>query len=153
MREHNLDVRVARIFNTYGPYMRPDDGRVVSNFIVQALKQENLTVYGKGKQTRSFCYIDDLVEGISKLMESDYKLPVNLGTVFEFKVIELAELVLKLTNSASKIEFLPLPEDDPKQRKPDISKARKILNWQPYISLEEGLKKTIEYFVKIINNL
>jgi nucleoside-diphosphate-sugar epimerase len=153
MREHNLDVRVARIFNTYGPYMRPDDGRVVSNFIVQALKQENLTVYGKGKQTRSFCYIDDLVEGISKLMESDYKLPVNLGTVFEFKVIELAELVLKLTNSASKIKFLSLPEDDPRQRKPDISKASKILNWQPSISLEEGLKKTIEYFVKIINNL
>ncbi len=146
MRQHNLDVRVVRIFNTYGPNMHPDDGRVVSNFIVQALKGENLTVYGQGQQSRSFCYVDDLVEGIIKMMGIDYKLPLNLGNPREFKISELASLVLKETGSKSKIENLPLPEDDPKQRQPDISKVKKMIGWQPKVSLEEGLKKTIEYF-------
>ncbi len=146
MRQHNLDVRVVRIFNTYGPNMHPDDGRVVSNFIVQALKGENLTVYGQGQQSRSFCYIDDLAEGIINMMNIDYKWPLNLGNSVEFTVIELANLVLKLTNPELKIEYLSLPEDDPKQRQPDISKVKKMIGWQPKISLEEGLKKTIEYF-------
>jgi len=146
MRQHNLDVRVVRIFNTFGTNMHPDDGRVVSNFIVQALKGENLTIYGEGNQSRSFCYVDDLVEGIIKMMNIDYKLPLNLGNPVEFTVIELANLVLKLTGSKSKIEYLPLPEDDPKQRQPDISKVKRMLGWQPKISLEKGLKKTIEYF-------
>ncbi len=146
LRQHNLDIRVVRIFNTYGPNMHPDDGRVVSNFIVQALKGENLTVYGEGQQSRSFCYVDDLVSGILKMMSIDYKLPLNLGNPVEFTVSELANLVLKLTNSRSTIKHFPLPEDDPKQRQPDISKVRKMLGWQPLISLEEGLKKTIEYF-------
>ena len=146
MRQHNLDVRVVRIFNTYGPNMHPDDGRVVSNFIVQALKEENLTVYGQGQQSRSFCYVDDLVEGILKMMDIDYKLPLNLGNPKEFTISELANLVLKLTGSKSKIENLPLPEDDPKQRQPDISKVKKMLGWQPKVPLEGGLEKTIEYF-------
>ena len=146
LRQHNLDIRVVRIFNTYGPNMHPDDGRVVSNFIVQALKGENLTVYGEGQQSRSFCYVDDLVSGILKMMSIDYKLPLNLGNPIEFTVSELADLVLKLTNSRSIIKHFPLPEDDPKQRQPDISKVRKMLGWQPLIPLEEGLKKTIEYF-------
>ena len=150
MRKHNLDVRVARIFNTYGPKMRLDDGRVISNFIRQALKGEDLTVYGEGKQTRSFCYIDDLIEGILKMMEADYKMPLNLGNPQEIKIIDLANLVLKLTDSKSKIKFLPLPENDPKRRCPDIKKARSILNWQPKVSLEEGLRKTIEYFKECI---
>jgi len=150
MRQHNLDVRVVRIFNTYGSNMHPDDGRVVSNFIVQALKGANLTVYGEGRQSRSFCYVDDLVAGILKMMDIDYKLPLNLGNPREFTVNELANLVLKLTGSKSKVEYLPLPEDDPKQRKPDISKVKKMIGWQPKISLEEGLKKTIEYFKKRI---
>ena len=146
MRQHNLDVRVVRIFNTFGPNMHPDDGRVVSNFIVQALKGQDITIYGDGAQTRSFCYVDDLVEGIVKMMSLDYKLPLNLGNPVEFKVIELANLVLKLTGSKSKIKNLPLPEDDPKQRQPDISKVKKMLDWQPQISLEEGLRRTIDYF-------
>jgi len=146
MRQHNLDVRVVRIFNTYGPNMHPDDGRVVSNFIVQALKGEDITIYGQGRQSRSFCYVDDLVEGITKMMGVDYKLPLNLGNPREFKISELASLVLKATGSKSKIENLPLPEDDPKQRQPDISKVRKMTGWQPKVSLEQGLKKTIEYF-------
>ena len=146
MRQHNLDVRVVRIFNTYGPNMHPDDGRVVSNFIVQALKGEDITIYGQGKQSRSFCYVDDLVEGITKMMGVDYKLPLNLGNPREFKISELASLVLKATGSKSKIENLPLPEDDPKQRQPDISKVKKMLGWQPKVPLEEGLEKTIEYF-------
>ncbi len=150
MRQHNLDVRVVRIFNTYGPWMHPDDGRVVSNFIVQALKGENLTVYGQGQQSRSFCYVDDLVAGILKMMDIDYKLPLNLGNPVEFTVSELANLVLKLTGSKSKIENLPLPEDDPKQRQPNISKVKKMLGWQPKVSLQEGLKKTIDYFRKRI---
>jgi len=152
MRKHNLDVRVARIFNTYGPKMRLDDGRVISNFITQALKGEDLTVYGEGKQTRSFCYIDDLIEGILKMMETDYKMPLNLGNPQEIKIIDLANLVLKLTDSKSKIKFLPLPENDPKRRCPDIKKARSILNWQPKVSLEEGLKRTIEYFKNALRN-
>ncbi|RKY39072.1 MAG: SDR family NAD-dependent epimerase/dehydratase [Candidatus Omnitrophota bacterium] len=152
MRQHNLDVRVARIFNTYGPKMRIDDGRVVSNFIVQALRGEDLTVYGEGLQTRSFCYIDDLIRGVLKMMEVDYKMPINLGNPQEVRIIDLAHLILKLTGSSSKIKFLPLPEDDPKKRKPDIKKAKEILNWQPQVSLEEGLKKTIEYFKEKIKN-
>jgi len=147
-RQHSIDIRVVRIFNTYGPNMQIEDGRVVSNFIVQALKGEDLTIYGRGDQTRSFCYIDDLVTGLLQMMDVDYKLPLNLGNPSDFTVKELAKLVLKLTQSKSKIKFLALPEDDPKKRKPDITKAKNILKWQPKISLEEGLKKTIEYFRK-----
>jgi len=147
-RQHAIDVRVVRIFNTYGPNMQIEDGRVVSNFIVQALKGDDLTIYGKGGQTRSFCYVSDLVCGLLQMMETDYKMPINLGNPKEFTVKELAELVLKLTKSKSKIKFMPLPEDDPQRRKPDIAKAKKLLKWQPKISLEEGLKKTIEYFRK-----
>lgn len=146
MRQHGMSVRTVRIFNTYGPNMQIDDGRVVSNFIVQALKEENITVYGHGKQTRSFCFVSDLVSGLLKMLETDYNLPINLGNPSEFTVIKLAQTILKLTGSKSKINFLPLPEDDPKKRKPDISKAKSILSWQPQVSLEEGLKKTIEYF-------
>lgn len=146
MRQHNIDIRVVRIFNTYGPNMQVDDGRVVSNFIVQALRNKNLTLYGDGSQTRSFCYIDDLVKGISKMMEVEYKKPLNLGNPFEFTIKELAELVLKSIKSRSKIKNFPLPEDDPKQRQPDISKALRILNWQPAVSLEDGIEKTTEYF-------
>ena len=145
-RKHNLDIRVVRIFNTYGPNMQADDGRVVSNLIVQALRGQDLTIYGKGKQTRSFCYVDDLVKGIFKIMESDYKLPINLGNPSEFTINKLAGLVLKLTHSKAKLKHLPLPEDDPKQRKPDITKAKKILSWEPKISLSQGLEKTIAYF-------
>lgn len=145
-RQHHLDIRVVRIFNTYGPKMQVDDGRVVSNFIVQALRGEDITIYGKGEQTRSFCYVDDLVEGILKMMESEYKMPLNLGNPEEFKVADLAQLVLRITGSSSKIKFLPLPEDDPQRRKPDIGKARELLRWRPRISLEEGLVKTIDYF-------
>lgn len=146
MRQHNLNVRVVRIFNTYGPLMHPDDGRVVSNFIVQALRGKDITIYGDGTQTRSFCYIDDLIEGILKMMGCDYKMPLNLGNSSEFKVIELAEKVIELTGSSSKIKFFPLPQDDPKKRKPDITKAQEMLGWRPEVSLEDGLRKTIEYF-------
>ncbi len=145
-RQHKIDIRVVRIFNTYGPLMRLDDGRVVSNFIYQALSGKNLTIYGKGLQTRSFCYIDDLINGITKMMTVEYNLPLNLGNPRDFKIIDLAHTVLKITKSKSKIKFLPLPEDDPKQRKPNIKKAKKILGWQPEVALEEGLKKTIPYF-------
>lgn len=145
-RQHKLDVRIVRIFNTYGPNMQVDDGRVVSNFIVQALRKKNLTVYGKGSQTRSFCYVDDLIVGISKMMKANYRLPINLGNPSEFTIIELAKLVIKMTGSASKIKYEALPQDDPAKRKPDISKAKRILKWQPKISLEEGLAKTINYF-------
>ncbi len=145
-REHKIDIRVIRIFNTYGPNMRVEDGRVVSTFIVQALKNEPITIYGDGKQTRSFCYVDDLIEGINRFMNVDYPGPINLGTTFEFTMLELAEKILKLTNSSSKIIFEPLPQDDPKQRRPDNSKASKLLGWQPVVTLEEGLKKTIPYF-------
>ncbi|MDD5069255.1 MAG: SDR family oxidoreductase [Candidatus Omnitrophica bacterium] len=145
-RQHGLDVRVIRIFNTYGPNMQADDGRVVSNFIVQALRSQPITVYGQGDQTRSFCYIDDLIAGILKVMGAYYYLPINLGNPAEFTVLELAQLTLKLVGANSGIEYFPLPEDDPKQRKPDITKAKEILNWQPQVSLEQGLKNTIAYF-------
>ncbi|MCX5695311.1 MAG: SDR family oxidoreductase [Candidatus Omnitrophica bacterium] len=145
-RAHKLDVKIARIFNTYGPKMRPHDGRVVPNFISQALNNKPLTVYGTGKQTRSFCYISDLVEGLYRLMKSAVNAPVNLGNPAEFTVMQLAKMVLELTNSKSKIVFKPLPEDDPRQRQPDISRAKKLLKWLPKVPLEEGLKKTISSF-------
>jgi dTDP-glucose 4,6-dehydratase len=145
-RYHKLPVRIVRIFNTYGPRMRLNDGRVVPNFIYQALKNKPITVYGDGTQTRSFCYISDLVEGIYKLLFKNIPEPVNLGNPQEMKIIDFAYLIKKLTNSKSKIVFKPLPQDDPKQRRPDITKAKKLLNWEPKVSLEKGLKLTIEYF-------
>jgi nucleoside-diphosphate-sugar epimerase len=145
-RQHKVDVRVIRIFNTYGPNMQADDGRVVSNFIVQALKGRPITMYGDGRQTRSFCYVDDLVEGILRLMENDYQLPVNLGNPGEFKINELAKIVCELVGAKAEMKFEPLPKDDPKQRCPDIAKAKKLLGWEPKIQLREGLTKTIEYF-------
>ena len=149
-RQNNVDIRVVRIFNTYGPRMAVNDGRVISNFIVQALKGEPLTVYGDGSQTRSFCYVDDMVEGIIRAMESDYIGPINLGNPEEITILELAEKIISLTGSKSKIEFKPLPPDDPVRRRPDISLAKKVLNWEPKVPLEEGLKRTIEYFRKVI---
>ncbi|MFH1772696.1 MAG: UDP-glucuronic acid decarboxylase family protein [Candidatus Omnitrophota bacterium] len=151
MRKHNLDIRVVRIFNTYGPNMQIDDGRVVSNFIIQALRSQALTVYGDGSQTRSFCYIDDLVQGIMTMMKIDYSKPLNLGNPSEFTMINLAELVIEMAKSSSKIQFSPLPQDDPKMRCPDITKAIKQLSWQPKFKLEDGLKKTIDYFRGKIN--
>jgi UDP-glucuronate decarboxylase len=146
-RENKVDIRVVRIFNTYGPRMHPNDGRVVSNFIVQALKGENITVYGDGQQTRSFCYVDDLLEGFVRLMEqTDTVGPVNLGNPGEFTMLELAEQVLKLTKSKSKIVHKALPADDPKQRRPDITLAKKYLKWEPKVALAQGLKLTIDYF-------
>jgi UDP-glucuronate decarboxylase len=147
-RQHKLKIKVMRIFNTYGPNMDPCDGRVVSNFIVQALKGKDLTVCGDGTQTRSFCYVDDLVEGALRLMESpeDFTGPVNMGNPEEFTVIELAKKVIELTGSRSRIVFLPLPEDDPKRRRPDIGLVKKALGWEPVVRLEEGLRKTIAYF-------
>ena len=147
-RQHNLPIKVARIFNTYGPRMHPDDGRVVSNFIVQALKGESLTIYGDGSQTRSFCYVDDLVVGLIRLMrtEDDCTGPVNLGNPDEFQIKQLAERVLALVGSRSKIIYKELPQDDPQQRRPDITLAKAQLNWQPSIALEEGLRRTVEYF-------
>jgi len=145
-RYHGLDTRIVRIFNTYGPRMRPRDGRVVSNFIVQALRGEPLTVYGDGLQTRSFCYVDDLIDGIVRLWERGGEDPVNIGNPQEFTMLELAEQVLKLTGSRSSIVHKPLPTDDPKQRCPDITKARRLLEWEPSIPLEEGLRRTIPYF-------
>lgn len=153
-RQHKLDIKIIRIFNTYGPRMLMNDGRVVSNFIVQALKGENITIYGEGQQTRSFCYVDDLIGGMIAMMNSgsDFYGPVNLGNPGEFTMLELAEKVLKLTQSKSKIIFQPLPQDDPKQRQPNITLAKKTLNWQPTISLEEGLEKTISYFNTLLEN-
>ena len=147
-RQHRLEIKVARIFNTYGPRMLPDDGRVVSNFIVQALHGHNITIYGDGTQTRSFCYIDDLVDGLLRLMDSPPEVtgPVNLGSPVEFTMRDLAEMTLKLTGSRSKLVFLPLPQDDPRQRQPDISFAESSLGWAPSVQLEEGLKRTIAYF-------
>jgi UDP-glucuronate decarboxylase len=147
-RQHRLSVKVIRIFNTYGPHMRPDDGRVVSNFIVQALRGEDLTIYGEGHQTRSFCYVDDLIDGIVAMFESDASItgPVNLGNPDEFTIRELADLVIEITGSRSAIIHRPLPEDDPRQRCPDISRARDDLGWQPRFKLREGLEKTIAYF-------
>lgn len=144
------NTRIGRFFNTYGPRMDPADGRVVSNLIVQALRGEPLTVYGKGEQTRSFCYVDDLIEGITRLIDSEETDPMNLGNPGEFTIMELAELVLKLTNSKSKIIFKPLPKDDPLQRKPDITYAKDSLGWKPEVPLEHGLLKTIEYFKTVI---
>jgi UDP-glucuronate decarboxylase len=146
-RQNGVDIRIARIFNTYGPRMAVKDGRVVSNFIVQALRGEPLTVYGKGNQTRSFCYVSDLIEGLHKLMEAeDPGRPVNLGNPSEFTILELAELVIKLTKSRSPVAYRPLPQDDPTQRCPDISLARRTLGWEPKVGLEEGLQWTIDYF-------
>lgn len=147
-RMHKIDTRIIRIFNTYGERMRRQDGRVIPNFIDQALKDKPITVYGKGAQTRSFCYISDLVDGIVRLMSLEYSLPVNLGNPNEMTVLELAELIVKITSSKSRIEFKELPQDDPKQRKPVISLARKMLKWEPQIKLEEGLNRTIEWFKK-----
>ncbi len=149
--QHGVDTRIIRIFNTYGPRMNPDDGRVVSNFIVQALKGEDITVYGDGSQTRSFCYVDDLIEGMYRMMENDeFTGPVNLGNPGEFTMLELAEKVLRLTGSKSKLIYCELPKDDPTKRKPDISLAKEKLDWQPAIPLEEGLVKTIAYFKNMV---
>ena len=147
-RQYKTDIRVIRIFNTYGPRMHPNDGRVVSNFIVQALLGNDITIYGSGEQTRSFCYVDDLIGGISSFMDLDgeHPGPVNLGNPNEFTIKNLAEQVLRLTNSKSNLIFKPLPEDDPRQRQPDISLARRLFDWEPKVELEEGLKKTISYF-------
>lgn len=147
-RQHGLKIKVARIFNTYGPRMHPNDGRVVSNFIVQALKGEEITIYGDGRQTRSFCYVDDMVDGLIKLMNSpdDFTGPVNLGNQAEFSILELARMIIQLTGSKSKIVYKPLPPDDPRQRRPDISLARDTLNWEPTTQLRDGLLKTISYF-------
>lgn len=146
-RQNGVDIRVVRIFNTYGPRMLADDGRVVSNFIVQALKGEDITVYGEGQQTRSFCYVDDLIEGFVRLMNQNQVVgPTNIGNPGEFTILELAEKVLQITGSASKIIYEPMPQDDPKQRQPDITQAKDILGWEPTVPLEEGLKKTIAYF-------
>jgi UDP-glucuronate decarboxylase len=145
-RQNKVDIRVARIFNTYGPRMLENDGRVVSNFIVQALRGQPLTVYGDGSQTRSFCYVSDLVEGFIRLMNSDYVGPVNLGNPGEYTILELAETVQKMVNPDAKLKFEPLPSDDPRRRQPDITKAKNLLNWQPTVPLEEGLKLTVEDF-------
>jgi UDP-glucuronate decarboxylase len=150
-REHKVEIKVARIFNTYGPRMSPNDGRVVSNLIVQALKNEPLTLYGTGSQTRSFCFMDDLIEVIIRLMNSPGSItgPINIGNPIEYRVVDLAHEVIRLTGSSSPIVYKPLPHDDPKQRRPDISLAKRLLDWEPKISLEEGLKATIAYFEKL----
>lgn len=147
-RMHRIDTRIVRIFNTYGERMTVDDGRVIPSFVTQALNNKPITVYGNGKQTRSFCYISELIEGIYRLMKSNIHEPINLGNPYEFNMLELAHLVLKLTRSKSKIVFKPLPVDDPKQRQPDISKAKRLLKWQPEVSLEDGLTRTIGWFKK-----
>jgi UDP-glucuronate decarboxylase len=151
-RQHRLRIKVARIFNTYGPRMHPNDGRVVSNFIVQALRGDPITLYGEGLQTRSFCFVDDLVEGFLRLMDTgdDVTGPINLGNPGEFTIRQLAEKVVELTGSASKIEYRPLPQDDPQQRQPDIAKAKAVLGWGPTIHLEEGLRRTIAYFDQLL---
>jgi len=152
-RQHNLEIKVPRIFNTYGPRMHPNDGRVVSNFIVQALRGEGITIYGSGQQTRSFCYVDDLIDGLVKMMNSPSELtgPINLGNPVEFTMVELAETVLRLTSSKSELSFKSLPEDDPRQRQPDIFLAKEKLGWEPKVSLEDGLKETIDYFRKTLD--
>jgi UDP-glucuronate decarboxylase len=154
-RQHNLRIKVARIFNTYGPHMHPNDGRVVSNFIVQALQNKPITIYGDGSQTRSFCYVDDLIEAFIRLMdtEDDFTGPVNTGNPGEFTIKELAEMVIKLTGSKSRLIFKNLPIDDPTQRKPDITLAREKLNWVPKVQLEKGLKRTIPYFADLLKGL
>jgi UDP-glucuronate decarboxylase len=151
-RQHALRIKVVRIFNTYGPRMHPNDGRVVSNFIVQALRGQDITIYGTGQQTRSFCYVDDLVDAIVRTMGTadDFTGPVNIGNPGEFTMLELAEKILKLTGSKSKLVFAPLPADDPRQRKPDIDLARKVLGWEPKVGLDDGLRETIAYFRSIV---
>lgn len=149
-RQYNTDIRIVRIFNTYGPNMALNDGRVVSNFIIQALENKNITIYGDGLQTRSFCYVDDLISGLIKMMNQDFIGPVNLGNPSERTILNLAKLILSLTNSKSQIIYKPLPKDDPIQRKPDISLAKEKLNWTPTININEGLNKTIEYFKQIL---
>ena len=152
-RQHKLEIRVVRIFNTYGPRMAQDDGRVVSNFILQALKNEPITIYGDGKQTRSFCFVEDLIEGIYKLMNKDnFMGPVNIGNPNEINLLELAQKIITLTESKSELIFKNLPEDDPRQRNPNISLAKEVLDWRPKVSLDEGLKKTIEYFKSVLLN-
>jgi UDP-glucuronate decarboxylase len=153
-RQHRLRIKVARIFNTYGPRMKPDDGRVVSSFIVRALKNEDITIHGDGSQTRSFCYVDDLIEALLRLMDTgdDFTGPVNIGNPAEYTILELAHRIIALTNSSSRLTFKPSPEDDPRQRRPDIAVARSALDWQPAIDLEEGLRKTIAYFRTVLCN-
>jgi UDP-glucuronate decarboxylase len=148
-RQHQVQIRVVRIFNTYGPRMHPDDGRVVSNFILQALRGEPITIYGDGTQTRSFCYVDDLIEAMIRMMAKDCVGPINIGNPGEFTMLELAQRVLELTGSKSEIVFLPLPADDPRQRRPDISVAKQVLGWEPKIALDEGLIRTIRYFERV----
>jgi UDP-glucuronate decarboxylase len=152
-RQHQLEIKVIRIFNTYGPRMHPNDGRVVSNFIVQALKNEDITIYGKGDQTRSFCYVSDLVEGMTRMMDAPKELigPINLGNPSEMTILELAEKVLSLVGGKSKLQFKPLPSDDPRQRQPDINLAKSELNWSPRVSLDDGLRETIAYFRQALN--
>jgi dTDP-glucose 4,6-dehydratase len=156
-RYHGIDTRIARIFNTYGPRMRPHDGRVVSNFIVQALRGEPLTVFGKGDQTRSFCYVDDEIDGLVKLLlapdTEDVHTPVNIGNPHELTVLEIAQKIIELTGSDSEIVFEPLPEDDPKIRRPDIARAKRLLGWSPKVQLEDGLRRTIEHFKNILNSI
>ena len=151
-RQHKLKIKVARIFNTYGPRMHPDDGRVVSNFIMQALKNQPITIYGEGLQTRSFCFVDDLVDGFVRLMDTEDTVtgPINLGNHREFTIKQLAETILELTGSSSRLVYKPLPEDDPQQRRPDISLAKKILAWEPSVQLKDGLRKTIQYFADML---
>lgn len=151
-RKHKLDIRIARIFNTYGPRMRLNDGRVLPNFLYQALSGQPLTVYGDGRQTRSFCYVSDLVEGILRLLDSDEHFPVNIGNPHEITILEFAERILALTGGRGKLVFRPLPQDDPKRRRPDISKAKELLEWEPKVPLEEGLQLTLEYFQKKFAN-
>ena len=151
-RQHKLKIKIARIFNTYGPRMHPNDGRVVSNFIIQALRNKDITIYGDGKQTRSFCFVDDLINAMLRIMDTgdDFNGPINIGNPDEFTIQELAEKIVQLTNSSSKIVYKRLPEDDPKQRKPDISFAKRVINWEPKVNLSDGLKHTISYFEKIL---
>jgi UDP-glucuronate decarboxylase len=152
-RQHKLEIKVARIFNTYGPRMHPNDGRVVSNFVVQALKGQNITIYGDGSQTRSFCYVDDLIEGLVRLMATPPEVtgPINIGNPREFTIRQLAELAIEMTGSKSRLVFMPLPEDDPKQRRPDIGVAQATLGWSPNVALREGLSRTIAYFETLLS--
>lgn len=153
-RQHGVPIRIARIFNTFGPRMHPNDGRVVSNFILQALQNKPITIYGDGSQTRSFCYVDDMVDGLTALMHApdDAHLPVNLGNPEERTILNLAEIIIKFVNSRSTIDFRPLPQDDPRRRRPDISQAREKLGWEPRVSMEEGLKRTVEYFEGLLRS-
>lgn len=152
-RKFNTSIKILRIFNTYGPRMNPNDGRVISNFIIQALNNHDITIYGEGQQTRSFCYVTDMLDGFIKMIDSNEKItgPINIGTTFEFTILELAEIIIKLTKSKSKLTYKSLPKDDPKQRRPDISLAKNELNWSPKVALEDGLKQTIDYFRATLN--